>query len=282
MKTPGKQGVKKMELPYIASLKHKSEIDASCKDIIKACGVEFFIVYILFKNKQIFVLSNTYSHLSDYYQEGMYKHDSSTSRALFENKGYYLCDNDKGISETYSNLLRNKYSVHRVFYKIYSTPDFDIVLGAANRTPIADKMRFYTKVGHDFENCAINFIEKNKNIFKHYNLELKHSPYFNNPILLKNIFQNIEITPSLTTRERECLALTAKGYTTNEIARMLGISKHTVEEYKGLIMKKLNAVNMPNAIYLAMKQGLLENTLNLVLPNVESIQGFRNLNVIAS
>lgn len=268
-----------MELPYIATIKYKREIDESCQQIKKLCGIDYLIIYIRFKNNQIFVLSNAYSHLKDYYQNGMFKHDSSISTGFFENCDFYLCENDKGISETYSNLLRNKHAIHRVFYKICRTTEFDIILGAANSSPVLDKFRFYKKTHKDFNGFAVKFIAENSYIFKEHNNELKSSEYFNDFSILKKLFTHTEQVQSLTPREKECLLYTAKGFTTEDISRLLSISKYTVEEYKKSILKKFNAVNMTNAVYIAMTQGYLDAPNRIILPNANSFVDFRNLKV---
>ncbi len=46
---------------------------------------------------------------------------------------------------------------------------------------------------------------------------------------------------TLTAREREIVALLAKGWTSKEIARFLGISYRTVEAHRGRIGRKLDA-----------------------------------------
>lgn len=267
-----------MELPFIATIKYQKEIDLSCAPLKSLCGLDYFIIYLHFKNNQLFILSNAYSHLNDYYQKEMYKHDFSISPACFENSSYYLCDHDKGISETYSHLLRNKHKIHRVFYKIYPTPEFDIILGGANSLPVTDKLGFYKKTHKDFDHFALKFIEENCNIFKAHNPELANSIYFNNFSVLKKLFNNPGESHILSDRENECLVFTAKGFTTEEISHLLMISKYTVEEYKKSILKKFNAVNMANAIFLAMKQGYFDD-YRIILPNVNSFFDFRNLKI---
>ena len=55
----------------------------------------------------------------------------------------------------------------------------------------------------------------------------------------------------LTDREREVLALVARGYAAKQVARHLGISPKTVERHKTRIYAKLGAPNQAAAVHLA-------------------------------
>ena len=61
----------------------------------------------------------------------------------------------------------------------------------------------------------------------------------------------------LSERERECLALTARGMTTEDIALKLGIGARTVQFHFDSIRSKLAAANRQEAVARAIKDGLL-------------------------
>ncbi|HZU06039.1 MAG TPA: response regulator transcription factor [Chloroflexota bacterium] len=61
----------------------------------------------------------------------------------------------------------------------------------------------------------------------------------------------------LTAREREVLALLARGLPNKAIAQQLGISEHTVKFHVGTILAKLGAASRTEAVTLAARQGLL-------------------------
>jgi DNA-binding NarL/FixJ family response regulator len=61
--------------------------------------------------------------------------------------------------------------------------------------------------------------------------------------------------PRLTRRQREVLALVAKGMTGRQIARSLGITPKTVEHHKTSIFGKLGVTNQAAAAALAAAQG---------------------------
>ena len=64
--------------------------------------------------------------------------------------------------------------------------------------------------------------------------------------------------PSISPRELDCLKLTANGYTSDEIAIVLGLSVHTTNQYLTKATFKLNAVNRMHAVAKAMRLGLVE------------------------
>ena len=62
---------------------------------------------------------------------------------------------------------------------------------------------------------------------------------------------------SLSDREREVLALTAAGYTNQEIADQLVISAKTVDTYRSRIMEKLRLHHRSDLVKFALRHGLL-------------------------
>lgn len=63
---------------------------------------------------------------------------------------------------------------------------------------------------------------------------------------------------SLSEREKEVLAWTAKGYSNKEIAEQLFISVKTVETHKSNLMEKLGLKTRPELVKYALKKGLLQ------------------------
>lgn len=65
---------------------------------------------------------------------------------------------------------------------------------------------------------------------------------------------------SLTNREREVLALIAKGFLNKEIGGSLGISVRTVEAHRESIMRKLRVRNVAALTRLAVEEGMIGET----------------------
>ena len=64
--------------------------------------------------------------------------------------------------------------------------------------------------------------------------------------------------PSMSRREIECLKLTSRGYTSEEIAKQLKLSVHTANQYLTQTTQKLNAVNRMHAVAKALRLGLID------------------------
>jgi LuxR family transcriptional regulator, quorum-sensing system regulator BjaR1 len=61
----------------------------------------------------------------------------------------------------------------------------------------------------------------------------------------------------LSKREVECLYWTAAGKTSAEIATILDLSEHTINNYLVAVCQKLNSVNRAHAVAKAMRQGII-------------------------
>ena len=66
----------------------------------------------------------------------------------------------------------------------------------------------------------------------------------------------------LTARERQVLGRLAEGATSKAIARALGLSVKTVENYRARLLEKLGVDNTAAAVALALRDGLLEGPEN--------------------
>jgi len=62
----------------------------------------------------------------------------------------------------------------------------------------------------------------------------------------------------LTQRENDILDLMFEGYDNTEIADMIFVSRHTVKAHISAILRKLEAKNRTNAVYIALKTNLIE------------------------
>lgn len=69
--------------------------------------------------------------------------------------------------------------------------------------------------------------------------------------------ENTDTYEALSEREREVLALIAKGFSNKEIGEQLIISVKTVESHKSNVMEKLGLKTRPELVKFAVKKGLL-------------------------
>lgn len=73
------------------------------------------------------------------------------------------------------------------------------------------------------------------------------------------VVRRTEPAPELSDRERSVLGLVTKGFTYDEIAGLLGVSKNTVTTYVRRIYRKLQVGSKTEAVYEARKLGLLRD-----------------------
>lgn len=62
--------------------------------------------------------------------------------------------------------------------------------------------------------------------------------------------------PALTKRECQVLKLLANGYSNEEVAQMLGLSRRTVEAHRARIMLKLNYHDLAGLVKYSIRAGL--------------------------
>jgi DNA-binding NarL/FixJ family response regulator len=82
------------------------------------------------------------------------------------------------------------------------------------------------------------------------------------PLIARQILMRFRAAPAAvaaapTAREKEVLELITKGFTADEIARLMQVSQHTVQTYVRRIYSKLNVNSRAEAIYEARHQGIL-------------------------
>ena len=61
---------------------------------------------------------------------------------------------------------------------------------------------------------------------------------------------------SLTTREREVMALVVSGLLNKQVGGELGISEITVKAHRGQVMRKMKADSLPSLVTMAARLGL--------------------------
>ncbi|MCS6885784.1 MAG: LuxR C-terminal-related transcriptional regulator [Acidobacteriota bacterium] len=62
--------------------------------------------------------------------------------------------------------------------------------------------------------------------------------------------------PSLTEREKEVLKFLVNGYTNEEVGKILGLSRRTIEAHRARIMLKLNLHDLPALVKYSIRAGI--------------------------
>jgi len=78
------------------------------------------------------------------------------------------------------------------------------------------------------------------------------------PADLAQRLTHLQLGPSITPREREIIALVAKGSANKEIAAELGISEDTVKQHVSRILQKLGAKDRAQATAEAIRRGIVK------------------------
>jgi DNA-binding NarL/FixJ family response regulator len=74
--------------------------------------------------------------------------------------------------------------------------------------------------------------------------------------LVPEVALRLATPPALSTRQREVMALVARGFAGKQVAKHLGISPKTVEQHKTRIFEKLGVPNQAAAVRVAVSHGL--------------------------
>jgi DNA-binding NarL/FixJ family response regulator len=142
-------------------------------------------------------------------------------------------------------------------------PDLKVIALTMN----SDEMHYYRMI----EAGASGFIEKESGsdeLFKAIFMVLKGENYFSSKILckiVKDYIQNEDIKKTshnevkLSTRENEILKLICNGYSNNEIAIKLGLSRRTVEGHRSSLISKTGVKNSIQLVLFAKKNESIDD-----------------------
>ncbi|MER9250131.1 LuxR family transcriptional regulator [Mesorhizobium sp. M0590] len=106
-------------------------------------------------------------------------------------------------------------------------------------------MNFAQAWAGEFQNGAITYLQL---AALHFHLRIGNSA----------ISSGIEERPNLSPREKECILWTAKGKSSWEIGKIVGISVNTVNFHIKSVIRKMDAVSRATAAIKALKLGIIE------------------------
>jgi DNA-binding NarL/FixJ family response regulator len=83
--------------------------------------------------------------------------------------------------------------------------------------------------------------------------------YIDSPFVpLMEEFTTKPISGDLSLRERDVLKLIAEGYSTKEVAQILNLSVKTIDQYRGMVMKKLRVHDVVRLTHAAIRLGIIK------------------------
>lgn len=237
------------EIPYILSLSHKEKIDKVCKSL-PHIGLDNVVMYILFNDGRIFVLSNVYQILKIYYPQ-----DFADTKSLVEpaRKGFYLCTEVDAFS---TNL--KKYNLSPIYNLVRHDQECNFVFSAIRKTAVENPQAFNQQTVKAFESFCIQFVDAFLDLIIEQNKDYRFSFIFNNKRLRDAVLrQGYEDDIALTKREQECIWYVGRGSTVKETAKSLNLSPYTVEQHLKRIRGLFNCTRIPEIMFECIHRGIL-------------------------
>ncbi|KTC84963.1 helix-turn-helix transcriptional regulator [Legionella brunensis] len=247
------------DVPYILSLAYKKQIEEVCKPLVNM-GLKHFVMYLIFNDGSLLVLSNVYPVINSYYQDELYKEDYSYTPRLIDaaQKGYYLCDEVEFTSSNFKNLLAEKYSIYPLYNIVRRCAECTFVFSAIRNAPVDSSALFYRKTISAFESFCAHFVDSFLDLIVYCNPKYKYSFILTNPTYRHAIIKGgYAETESISVREQECLWLSAQGKTAKQIAQVLKISPYTVERYLKNIREAFNCSTLIEAVVEGIHRGVV-------------------------
>lgn len=107
---------------------------------------------------------------------------------------------------------------------------------------------------------TVNKDSRTSRLTEHFGDIMLLSQYMHELVMVPALERTLgpsEPSPHLTRRERECLALGARGLASSDISRCMSITVRTVQMHFDSVRLKLGAANRQEAVALAIKRGII-------------------------
>lgn len=247
------------DIPYILSLAYKKQIEPVC-NYIKTIGLNYFVMYLVLNDGNLFILSNVYPILKPYYQEALYKQDYTYTAPVIASatEGYYLCTNIDSVTPDFKKILAEKYSIFPIYNIVRSCVECTFIFSAICNTPVDLPLLFYKKTIASFENFCTNFVDSFLNLITMYNPNYKYAFILSNKAFRHAIIKGgYADNKTLSFREQECLWLASQGKSGKQIAQVLKISPFTVEKHLKKIRETFNCSSLTEAVVEGIHRGVI-------------------------
>lgn len=250
-----------MSEPFILSLKHKEKIEEVCKPLSNL-GLTNFVMYIVFNNGQTFVLSNVFNLLQSYYQDELYKEDYTYTKGFIDpvHSGHYFCEEEGALSPRIKDLCSQKYNYYPTYNLVRKHSECTFVFSAIKSHRDGNVNHFYKHTVSSFEHFCIHFVDSFLALILEHNPEYRYSFVLTNKALRDSVIKNqYKKEIKITSREKDCLSLLAQGKKTKDIARLLDLSRYTVEDYFRNIRHAFSTQTTHAALAEAIQLGIIGN-----------------------
>ena len=196
--------------------------------------------------------------LMAYYTENLYKEDFCFRKENTIDNTFFLCNKSLAITSRFKEVLEQRFQIYRSYYIVRNAPECQFIFGAIKDTPFDNYEWLYKATLEKFEDFCCDFIDGTLDIIKQYNPTYYSSIILNDAAYRRRIIKTgSTFHEKLTGRELDCLHWAAYGKSSEQTGEILNISKLTVDGYRSEVKRKLNAANMAQAVFEAVKFGYL-------------------------
>lgn len=245
------------------SIRFREKIDYLITKLNCPKEISHFSISILFKSGKRYYISNLYLWAIPYRTEGFYRGDIDHDISLYDGKEYFIQSKIKYdfTQQPIINILESRYKIHTTFAMIRQCYECDLIIEAYNNELISEPEKLYIQIRDQFEKFIVHFLDEMKieissALPSHQYLDFFQNRGFRKKIITRQLNNK---RPILTERELECLHLIAQGMGTKVAAHALNLSVETVNTHTKSIRRKLDCVNITQAVAIAFKHGLFEH-----------------------
>lgn len=244
------------------SIRHREKIDYLIHQLNCPEEITYFSISILFRGGQRYYISNLYLWSIPYRTEGLCRGDVDHERSLYHGKEFFIQRHVQydEVQKAIIQMLESRYKLHTTFAMIRQCHECDFIIETYHSNKIDDPESLYYQVRENFERFIWQFIDAMQDEILLAVPDLKWLSILTSSDerqkALKRLTPN-QLPMPLTSRERQCLSLIAKGLPNKLVAEHLHISHETVATHAKSIRNKLDCKSISAAVYKAISWGLI-------------------------
>lgn len=244
------------------SIRFRTKIDYLTKQCECPKEISNFSISMIFHGGQRYYISNLYLWAIPYRTEGLYRGDVDHDPELYNGKEFFIQRDVTydAMQIPIIQILETRYKLNTTFAMVRQSEECDFIIEAYHPEKVCAPQKLYWQVRDSFEHFICLFLDAMLPEIISTKPHQKWLTVFNDSEYRKNIITRKAVKNSviqLTSRELQCLSLIAKGMTIKKIAEFLHLSSETVNTHAKSIRHKMNCVNITEAVFKAVRLGLL-------------------------
>lgn len=242
------------------SLASAAEVNNICREPLSDLGISYFNYIKIYNDGSRELLTNNADWIDFFYQNGLYKTAAVVNIEHLLPKGYFLWSELESGDPAYT-YGRDFYNIDNGISFVEKTKEATILyIFASTRSNYAIN-NFYLRNIDLFRRFILYFNDKadklikkahnnkivlpDKQIIKHSHADKdilgygERNSFIKSTLIKKFTIINKGEMIQLSRREAECAAFMVSGYTSKEIARVLGVSFRTIEKFHLKVKEKI-------------------------------------------